>query len=209
MSPAEPAVALPAADWRELSEALTRRASRLLTGTRLGAGAPRAEDLAQEVMVRLHTPAAEAELEGASGLQVRKYAYRSLHNLFIDRCVRKRREHLLEETTDGTHPVLEPVDPRDPDVLVDDKRRVDQLRQALGSLSAQERSFLEACVRTGSATAAQKELGWPPGGAANAGNRRSRLILRLRSGLAATQPSDDASDDKPVGDEPDTSEGTS
>ena len=46
-----------------------------------------------------------------------------------------------------------------------------------------EREFLVTCLKLGSAAAAQRALGWPPGAASNAAQRRTELIGRLRRAI--------------------------
>jgi DNA-directed RNA polymerase specialized sigma24 family protein len=152
----------------ELSNALFARARRL------GSTAP--EDLAQEALRRALESKKVAD---GDDLGRRKYAFRILHNLFIDE---KRAERRM------LHEDVEPEPSGEtPESSVAERQQL-QARaraadEALAQLDDRDRAFLCRSLVLGSAPAAQRELGYPPGSAANACQRRNRLLGRVQRAL--------------------------
>lgn len=171
--------------WSERLEALRQpllaQARKILRSRYFGSGAPLAEDLVQRTLMRLARSDVRDDLIEHDEERLRRYAYRVLHNLFIDSCTRKKRELLSDEGA--------PVEPPDDEASPEDallakealaaRRRA--LAEALEHLDGDERAFVLACFRHGSAPAAQQEIGWPPGSGANACQRRNRILRRLQA----------------------------
>ncbi len=159
----------------DLRPVLLRRAVRLLGGQYAGSGAPDAADLAQQVLARLSEPRHASVLELPAD-ELRRYALRALHNIYVDRCVKKRREAsyalemLPEQSRGGENAIVERMAAA---------RRLALLKAALEELDEQPRAFIVACLEHGNASAAQQSAGWPPGSAANAGATRNRLLQRV------------------------------
>lgn len=167
-----------------LREDLLRRAARMIDGRYFGSGAPLPADLVQQVFSEMTANGMLAELEARSAIELRRYAFRALHSRFLNHCVRKRREGALCSDDVLTDTVSdEPA----PDDAVIEREHIDARRtalmRALGGMSEQERAFLIAYLETGSAPAAQRQTGHPPGGSSNACEHRRALYRRLTSAI--------------------------
>ena len=154
----------------------------MLLGQRYyGAGAPDADDLAQQVVLKLKGQ--EDAWQGRTDEDLLAYARRALHNLYIDKCHRKRREWLRRDATqddvfDDDH------NPEDLAIAREERRRQrEALSDAVQLLDAQEREFLLATLRM-SAAEAQRTLGYPPGSPTNAAHKRTHLLKKLRQAVA-------------------------
>ena len=113
---------------------------------------------------------------------MRRYAYRALHNAFIDHCARKRREYTSDDALLHTAPDHETAGPEAVAIARDGHaKKFSALNAALAELSEEEQTFLKVCMDVGSAPAAQRQLGWPKGGAANACERRGSLLRRVQA----------------------------
>lgn len=184
-------------NWEEalpkLIPALQARANVMLQGRYHGSGTPLAADLAQATLVKLREAGAAERFADATFERIRAYAFRVLHNHYIDTCHRKHREALAEsaeapvEETSGPHPLSDGAHTPEEAVIVQEerRRRDQQLRAALSILTEPERTFLSAVMRSGSAPAAQKETGWPPGTASNACQKRNAILLKLSAHVVA------------------------
>lgn len=168
----------------DLEPLLRRRAARMIDGRYYGSGAPLAQDLAQQTLAHLSTDRTRALLEEKSFEDIRRYAYRSLHNAFIDHCARKRREYTSEDAVLHTAPDEQAEGPEAATIAKDEHdQKLAALNAALSQLTSDEQSFLSACMDLGSAPAAQRKLGWPKGGAANACERRGSLLRRVQAAV--------------------------
>lgn len=163
--------------------------SRVMTRCVRGAGAPLAEDLTQACLLRLQAAGARRELPTGED-ELRRFALRALHNLYVDVCHRKHRE-LLAATDEPVGARVAAPGP-DPEAALlaaeafGSRRRA--LLAALGGLEEQERRFLALCLEQGSAPKAQEVLGWPPGTPQNACTKRNRLIARLQNAVTSGPP---------------------
>lgn len=176
----------------EIEPLLRRRAARMMDGRYYGSGAPLPQDLAQLTLAQLSTEASTKLLKDKPFEDIRRYAYRALHNAFIDHCTRKRREYSSDDTILALNADDGSSNPEAVAIARDEHtRRVSALDGAMSMLSEEERSFLVACMELGSAPAAQRKLGWPKGGAANACERRGSLLRRLQGSVRAAMLSND------------------
>ncbi len=177
----------------DLEPLLRRRAARMLDGRYYGSGAPLAQDLAQLTLAHLSTERTSELLAEKSFEDIRRYAYRSLHNAFIDHCARKRREFTSEDSLLQTAADDLAEGPEATAIAKDEhQRKLGALNKALAQLSEEERTFLSVCMDLGSAPAAQRKLGWPKGGAANACERRGSLLRRVQAAVMDAMAPDSA-----------------
>lgn len=168
----------------DLEPLLRRRAARMIDGRYYGSGAPLAQDLAQQTLAHLSTDRTRTLLEAKAFEDIRRYAYRSLHNAFIDHCARKRREYTSEDSVLHTAADDDAEGPEAAAIAKDERdRKLAALNAALSQLSTDEQTFLSTCMDLGSAPAAQRKLGWPKGGAANACERRGSLLRRVQAAV--------------------------
>ena len=180
---------------QRLIPVLEGRARAVLSGRHYGAGAPLADDLVQGTLLKLRRAGAKDRFGEAPDERLRRYAFRVLHNLYIDLCHRRPLE-LLARKAEAEPPEAAP----DPDptrtapspeaalLLAEaQKTRGRLLTRALDVLSERECDFLAAVLRCGSAPRAQSELGWPPGTASNACQRRTQILKRLQARVAELQ----------------------
>lgn len=163
---------------------LLRRAARMIDGRYFGSGAPLPADLVQHVLSEMTENGTLATLEARSVVELRAYAFRALHHRFLNLCVRKRREGSVAR--DALDDAVQAPEPSPDDTALARERhaaRQAALTRALSALSDDERAFLVAYVETGSAPAAQKKTGHPPGGSSNACEHRKVLMKRLQAAV--------------------------
>ncbi len=176
----------------QLQRDLIRRA-RPMTRKRRGAGFPSEEDLAQTTIASLLAAYGEAELQSRPIGQLYQLAYRTLHNRFLDE-LKRRREALWRatQTSTGAHEAVSSGP--SPEQLAFATQTQTQVNRCMGDLAPEARRFLVCSFESGSATEAQREIGWPPGSTSNACHLRRRLIRALQQCLerAADQPQESA-----------------
>jgi DNA-directed RNA polymerase specialized sigma24 family protein len=156
---------------------LCRRAERMLgTRARGAMGHPMPEDLAQMVLTRMVAAYAEAGLAEFDQDKLYAFAHTALHRLVVDEARRRVPELGKSETPVETTLRTEAVDtPRG--------ENTSALDACLEQLDPQSRLFVKRSVELESAPLAQKELGWPPGGASNACHRGKKLLAQLKACL--------------------------
>lgn len=147
----DPLRALAAGDPRPF-EAFVRTRSRSLVGffLRLGAGLPEAEDLTQDVLVRLYRHASQYRPRE----RFLAFCFRTARNAWIDRCRRAgvRPSPAVGEGDAGTGveergvPRLRPHAADDPLARAEDAELVERMGRALAQLPAAHRVVVELAV---------------------------------------------------------------
>ncbi len=181
--------------FEALRPVLLRRA-RVLCARSLETAGWSPEDLVQETLTRLCAPNVLDRLTNTDIETVRPYAMRMIAHLFIDEVVRKKNPQPVEDIAQVSDRRTDPrgIDSAEGEMIEREThaREVDATLSAAADLTEQEREFLARTFETGSASAAQRELGWPPGKSSNASMKRARLIRRIQCALRKAQDQQDA-----------------
>jgi RNA polymerase sigma factor (sigma-70 family) len=122
-----------------------------------GAGAPGAQDLVHDVILRLRSD--EQKWADRDDDDLLAYAMRVLHNLYIDTCHRKRRELLSKKDEPLDTPAEGSASPEEQVIAHQElARQREALARAASSMTDEERRFLMLSFRDGAAEA-QRVLG--------------------------------------------------
>lgn len=155
---------------------LCRRAERMVSvSARARMGQPLPDDLAQMVLLRLLAAYSEPVLAEFDEDKLYAFAYTTLHRIVVDEARRRVPQLAPSETPAEDALVTLPAEPSDAPL------QQACLQECLNELDADARAFVVLAAELESAPMAQKQLGWPPGGASNACHRGKKLLQVLQT----------------------------